>query len=219
MAYKRLNQIKELIRDGERVVDIGTDHAILPVMLVKEKITRSVTATEIAQGPYDIAKEYIYKNDMQDVIKLVKSNGFESISPRKFDTIVIAGMGGQLISDILSIKKTKFRARLILHATNNHHILRKKLSSTGYEIVNEYLVPEGKAQNIIIEADRNVWNTRLSKQEIYLGPKLIEKVKEPHINAYFKQQLEYFTNLLAKADKKEFKLWIKWYTKALEENK
>lgn len=217
--YKRLTQIKELIRENERVVDIGTDHALLPVMLVKERITRNVTATEVADGPYNIAKEYIYKNEMQDIIKLVKSNGFESISNRKFDTIIIAGMGAQLIVDILSLKDARFRQRLILHATKNHYILREKLSKMGYSIVDEYLVSEGKADNIIIEAERNIWNTRLTKIEKHFGPKLIEKKNEEHINVYFKRQLVHYKELFGKANKKEFKLYSKWLEKVLDEKR
>lgn len=217
--YKRLTKIKDLIRENERVVDIGTDHAILPVMLVKEKITRNITATEVAEGPYNIAKEYIYKNKLEDVIKLIRSDGFESVSNRKFDTIVIAGMGGQLIKKILSLKGTKFRQRLILHATNNIHIIRKKISKMGYSITNEYLILEGKVNNIIIEADRNIWNTRLTKKEIYFGPSLIKKAEENHIEIYFKQQLEHYRLLDEKANKKEFKLYIKWLEKILNEKR
>lgn len=217
--YKRLSKIKELIRENERVIDIGTDHAILPVMLVNEKITRNITATEISEGPYNIAKDYIYKNELQDIIKLVKSNGFESISPRKFDTIVIAGMGGILISNILSYKDVRIRQRLILHATNNHDILRNQLSKIGYEIKNEYLVYEGKAQNIIIEADRNIWNTRLTRMEKKFGPKLIKKINEDYIKKYFEDLLKYNKKLLAKVEKKEFKQNIKFLEKILNEKR
>ena len=105
---KRLETVIKLINLNERVIDIGTDHAYIPIELYKRDITPYITATEVVEGPYKIALDNIKKNDLKDKIRLIMSDWFDKISRRQFDTIVILGMGGSLIANILSPKRTKF---------------------------------------------------------------------------------------------------------------
>jgi tRNA (adenine22-N1)-methyltransferase len=211
---RRLEKVISLIKLNERVIDIGTDHAIVPIELYKRDITSNLTATEVAKGPYDIALKNIKENGLKDKIRLILSDGFENISPRQFDTIVILGMGGSLISKILSPKKTKIRARLILHATNSHDLLRKKVSSLGYEITEEYFIKEGKAENIIIVAERNPFKSRLTKYQRYLGPILMES-KDKLVLEYYKKQLTYLEDIYNKSNNKEHLKKIKMLRKVL----
>ena len=214
LKSKRLETVVNLIKLNERVIDIGTDHAYIPIELYKRDITSNLTATEVSEGPYNIALNNIKNAGLKDKIRLIMSDGFDKISPRQFDTIVILGMGGSLIAKILSPKRTKIRARLILHATNQHDVLRKKVSDLGYKITDEIFVKEGKANNIIIVAERNPFSSRLTKTQRFLGPVLMTKKDDEVIN-YYKEQLTYLENIYKKSNNKKHLKQIKMLRKVL----
>ena len=96
----RLAAISALVPDGARLADVGTDHALLPIRLLLDgKIQRAV-ATDIRPGPLSRAKENAYAAGVQD-LSCVLCDGLTGVSPDSVDTVVIAGMGGENIAEIL----------------------------------------------------------------------------------------------------------------------
>ncbi len=180
MKYKRLSFILERINKDERVLDVGTDHALLPIMLVKQGITNNVVASDVNQEPLNIAIENINNESLEDLIETRLMNGIEGIKENEFDSIVIAGMGGLTISSI--IKEKEFNGRYIIHSTTNLEELRLALQDIGYMINDEWVVFERKVHNVIIEAIPGDMN--LSEKEIFMGPKLIDKNDDEVINYY-----------------------------------
>ncbi len=208
MKYKRLNFIANQIKPNERVLDVGTDHALLPIFLVKNGITKNVIASDINKDPLNAAIKNIEKEKLSNLIELKLMNGIEGIKKNQFDTIVIAGMGGHTISKI--IKGNEFNGRFLIHSTTNIDDVRISLQNIGKKIINEWVIFEGKIHNIIIEAIDGKMN--LSKKEIFMGPSLITKNDESIINYY-----NYLYNLFKKNSKlsnnKKFKIeernWLK----------
>ena len=129
------------VRQGTRFADIGTDHAYLPIYLMKKNIISSAIAADINQGPLDKADENINKYGFKDSISTVLCDGLAKIEPDSVDDIAIFGMGGELIIKIVDeagwLKDT--RKRLILQPMTHPEKLREYLAKNGFYILGETL--------------------------------------------------------------------------------
>lgn len=151
MQTDRLNMIIRHISGGT-VADIGTDHAYIPVQLIKQKKARRVIATDVRQGPLEAAARSIARAGVKG-IELRLGSGLLPLKPQECDNIIIAGMGGELICTILKEgeKIAKSASRLLLQPMNSQDMLRDYLSKNGYRIICEDIVCEGfKVYNLII---------------------------------------------------------------------
>lgn len=97
----RLQAVASLVTAGHRVVDIGTDHAYIPIYLVRKGLADSAIAMDINEGPLKRAKEHVKESGMEGKIGLRLSDGFEKLRPSEADTAVLAGMGGPLMIRLL----------------------------------------------------------------------------------------------------------------------
>ena len=97
----RLKAIMDLVPEGCRLADIGCDHGKLPIALVQAKRIRKAIASDIAEGPLEMARENLEKYKAGAYIELRQSNGFSAYQPGEADCAVIAGMGGHEIRQIL----------------------------------------------------------------------------------------------------------------------
>lgn len=147
----RLLNITSYVK-GKTVADVGTDHAYVPLFLVSERICENAIASDVRTGPVEIAKSNIKKNGFEDKIEVRMGSGLSVLSPGEADDIIIAGMGGELIADILKAdEEVAKKSRLILQPMNSQYELRHFLSDNGYEIENEDISVEGfKVYNLIV---------------------------------------------------------------------
>ena len=148
----RLMKIAQLIPRGARIADIGTDHAYLPVYCVQNKISPCALAMDINEGPLSAAHANVCKYGVGSGIELRLSDGLSALEADEADVIVIAGMGGLLIRNIIDAKPSAAKTSLlILQPMNAAKELREYLYSSGYCIQNEYIAHEpGKYYNIIL---------------------------------------------------------------------
>ena len=133
----RLSAIADFIAKGSRVCDVGTDHALLAIHLIKSGIAKQVIATDIGKKPLKNALKNI-ENANVCGIDLRLCDGLSGISENEADTVVIAGMGGEVISGI--IKRGADIAKnvtLILQPTTSPEFLRLFLYNEGYRILEE----------------------------------------------------------------------------------
>ena len=147
----RLQMIADNIRKGETMADIGTDHGFLPIYLLKNGISPRVIMSDVNRGPLARAKENYCEAFGTDVIGDAADNadfrlgsGLETLGVGEVDDIVIAGMGGKLIVEILmtDFKKTASFKRIILQPRNGLGHLRSYLNAAGFRIEKELLVRE-----------------------------------------------------------------------------
>lgn len=142
----RLSLIASCVRQGCRVADIGTDHAYIPVYLVKNGISPFAYACDIGKGPLFNAKSTVLAENAQDKVKLVLSDGLDGLENGCAEDIIIAGMGGEIIADI--IRRAEWlmnnRFRLILQPMTMHHVLRKALNDMGFSPLGDMYCMEGK---------------------------------------------------------------------------
>ena len=94
----RLETIASFVPKGSIVADIGTDHGYIPIWLLQQKIAVKAIAMDIGEGPLKRAREHIVLYGLEDLIETRLSNGLSGLYPKEADTVVIAGMGGELIS-------------------------------------------------------------------------------------------------------------------------
>ncbi|MDY3928911.1 MAG: class I SAM-dependent methyltransferase [Clostridia bacterium] len=149
MITPRLQKIIDLV-DVETIADIGTDHAYIPIRLAEDKrITRAV-ACDKNEGPIEIARANVEKYGFDNIIELRCGDGLFPIDKGEVQTIIIAGMGGNLIGDIIEAQIGKAKsAKLILQPMNAQYELRKRLEKMGFDIFKEELAKEGyKIYNI-----------------------------------------------------------------------
>ncbi|MBQ3416272.1 MAG: SAM-dependent methyltransferase [Ruminococcus sp.] len=99
---RRLALCASYVAQDSRLADIGTDHAYLPIALCLDNKILSAVACDIAQGPLGRAKENILRYELADKIETRLSDGLQNVKKDEIDTVVIAGMGGELIAKILS---------------------------------------------------------------------------------------------------------------------
>ena len=140
----RLSTIASLVPNGARVCDVGTDHGYLAIHLKSSGIAERVIASDINVKPLENARGNIEKSGVSG-IELRLSDGLSKIKPDEADTFIIAGMGGEVISEIIKKGKeitTNNDITLILQPTTSPEFLRKFLCLNGYEILKEIAISE-----------------------------------------------------------------------------
>ena len=148
----RLKTICDFVIPGNIVADIGTDHAYLPIYLVEQGITNKALACDVHSGPYNAAKRAVNQAGLKDKIDVRLGDGITVISPGEVETVVIAGMGGTTMIDILTAKPevTASLQQLVLQPMNAAKNLRMWLNQNGWQITQENLVvDEGRLYEII----------------------------------------------------------------------
>ncbi|WKY46744.1 class I SAM-dependent methyltransferase [Eubacteriaceae bacterium ES3] len=142
----RLKRIAECASGFQTLADIGTDHGYIPVKMIQEGRVKGAIACDINRMPLQKAEDLIQANHLSDKIKTRLGSGLSVLEENEADLVVIAGMGGVLISDILeaSEKVAKSVNTLILQPMNAQNVLRHYLEDNGYNIVGEALAKEGK---------------------------------------------------------------------------
>lgn len=215
----RLELIAKQIKSDEKVLDVGTDHALLPIHLYKNNITKNIVASDINTKPLEFALNNIKKEGLENKIHLILMNGLQDVDINTFDTIIIAGMGATTIGEIIS--KKEFKGRYIIHSTTHIPDVRRYIQQIGHTITNEWVNQEGKIYNIIIET--RLGKMKLTDQEIYLGPCLINKPQES--NSYYKFLLKTLEKNANDSGIKELKIeerkWLEkqlWNEKKLKKN-
>ena len=138
----RLQKIADFVPEGTSVADIGTDHAHLPIWLIEQKKIKKAYAMDIGEGPLSRATEAIHKYQMDDVIETRLSDGLEKLEAGEADTVVIAGMGGPLICNILERRRDLWDSisQFILSPQSELQMVRKFLRDNGLAIVREEMV-------------------------------------------------------------------------------
>ncbi len=168
---KRLSTVASMVRRGSRVADIGTDHAYLPVYLVQAGICSGGIAADIRSGPLDAARRTVTEAGLTDVIALRLGDGLAPVAADEADDIVIAGMGGETIVEILSaadwVKDT--RLQLVLQPMTRAEELRRWLLTSGFTITEERLVRDGHRLYPVMAAAYTAAETETDEFAFYAG--------------------------------------------------
>ena len=167
----RLEACASFARHGKTAADIGTDHAYLPIWLIQNHISSRIFASDINQEPITVARKNIEAYGLNDKIITFTGDGLKKIQPEEVDDIIIAGMGGDNISSILSSAEwvRDPRYRLILQPMSHAERLREFLYVNGFEIVAEKAVCESGRLYTIICAEYAGKTIAFDDYDIYAG--------------------------------------------------
>ncbi len=155
MISKRLGSIAAMVRRDSRVADIGTDHGLLPIYLIEQHIAPAVIATDIGVSPAAVARKNVDAAGLGNSIAVRVGDGLAPLSPNDVDDIVIAGMGGETIADILQatpwIKHPRYR--LILQPMTHAEAVHGWLLQNGFSIREEQFLEDAGRNYILLYAE------------------------------------------------------------------
>lgn len=175
MLSKRLQKVADTVNKSNIVADIGTDHAYVPIYLVKNKVANKAIAADISQGSCKKAQLNVNNKHLNHLIDVRCGNGLEVIKADEIiDTIIIAGVGGLMTISVLeSNKKAVNNARqLVLQPQKDIYKVRQYIHSIGYKITNETMLVDNNKYYNIINAEKGI--EKYTELEYLFGKILIE---------------------------------------------
>jgi len=188
LLSKRLSAIAAEI-NTKSIIDIGTDHAYIPIYTCQQGITNRAIACDINKGPLDIARKNIKSAGLEHMIETRLSNGFENVKPGEAESAILAGMGGHLIINILKSASTVISKLeyLILQPQLDIPDVRRYIHKIAFKIDKERIIEDsGKIYNIIVCTKGNDEN--YTEANYVIGKKLIENPCETFVK-YLKKQI------------------------------
>lgn len=185
---KRLDIVSSFVSPGAKMLDVGSDHAYLPIALVKRGVISGAIAGEVVEGPFQSACQNVQKEGLTQQIQVRLASGLDAMTVEDgIEEIVIAGMGGRLISTILDQGQVKLQGiqTLILQPNNRENELRIWLEKHAYQIIAEEILEEaGKIYEIIVAKPGKM---TLSWVEQTFGPYLLKSKPEVFRKKWLKE--------------------------------
>lgn len=186
---KRLETVASFVTEGNRVVDVGTDHGYVPIYLVQTGKVPYAIAMDINKGPLLHAKENIKKAGLEKKIETRLSDGLYAYNLQEADSVIIAGMGGGLIIDILSESIDKWRGtELILSPQSEIELVRRFLCDNHMKIIKEtMLIDDGKYYTIMKAVSGSC---KYESVEEYRYGKLLLEEQNDILHRFLKRELD-----------------------------
>lgn len=181
----RLKHIAAMIPKCTCVADIGTDHGYIPIHCISNELCERAIASDINRGPIEISRKNIARYGHENEIATRVGPGLAVLKEGEADVIVIAGMGGILICDIIKehIKIAQGVACLILQPVQYPEVLRKYLAMSDFSIVDEDIVKDENKYYHIIKAVKGK-SENYEKEAYYYTGLINIKKKHPLLKDY-----------------------------------
>lgn len=167
---KRLETVASCVSSGGTVADIGCDHGFTSIYLIENEMARCGIAMDINKGPLEKAKSHIKQAGLEEKIETRLSNGLDKLEKGEADTILISGMGGALMRDILMKEKDKTLSvsELVLSPQSEIYLVRKCLHELGFFIDMEKMVFDmGKYYVVIRAVNTDIMKNIKTDSELY----------------------------------------------------
>lgn len=187
----RMQQVADFVIPCRTAADVGCDHGYVSIYLLQHGIAERVIAMDVRRGPLSRAEQNRDAAKLQESMECRLSDGLDRLNPGEADVIIIAGMGGPLMIDILERgrKKGALAKQLVLQPQSDIPAVRRYLHKTGYAIVREaFLKEEGKYYTVFqAEIVPAAW-TKQSGEEV--APAAWTKQSEEEASQEINVQLE-----------------------------
>lgn len=196
---KRLKFIANHIDKCRSIVDVGTDHGYIPIYAIKNNLCERVIASDINEDPVKKARLNVVSEGVSKEVEVRLGAGLNTITKGEVQGVIIAGMGGNLIKEILEkdIYKVPTFEFLILQPAQNPEVLREYLYCNGYEILDEDLCfDEGVYYELFKVKKAGKANViELNPISYEISPVLL-KNKHPLMNSYLESKEEKYNKIL-----------------------
>lgn len=189
---KRLNWIIEKLDKVQVIMDVGTDHGYIPIYLIKNNIAKKVIASDINKEPLKKAKINASLDGVLDKIDLRLGGGLSPLKNIEAEAVIIAGMGGNLIRDILEndLDKVKNLDYIILQPAQNPEVLRKYLYNNNYEVLDEDICLDENKYYEIFKVKYKTGDYILLEDIFYeISPTMLSK-KLPLLKSYIESKIK-----------------------------
>lgn len=202
---KRLRVVADMVKPGNAVADIGCDHGYLSVWLVREHIAAHAIAMDLREGPLSSAKENIRFFHQEQKIETRLSDGMDELKPGEADRIVIAGMGGILMRDILERGRecVLHCGQMVLQPQSDPDLVRKKVHELGFRITDERSCFEDGKYYVAFSCEPGIEEHPYNEAE-YLYGRILPAKKDPVYRKFLKTEEQKRAKLietLTKSDK------------------
>ena len=190
---ERLSLIASMVPQGKSVCDVGTDHGYLPAALCLSGKYPCITATDIREKPLENALKNLEKLGVKDV-KLILCDGLQGVKEDEAETVIIAGMGGDVISGIIDRCPFKERSVFILQPMTAAPVLREYLAKNGFYAEKEIAVTENRKIYSVMLYRFDGKKRTLSLAEKRIG--ILKPTNDENIK-YIKKQLDICNKCIA----------------------
>ena len=203
---ERLQSVAGMVTPGLRVADVGCDHAYLAIYLIKNGISPHVIAMDVGDGPLDIAREHVQEAGLNEEIELRLSDGLGELHEDEADCVVMAGMGGRLMTEIMSRGEAVCAnlRELILQPQSEIPMVRHFLEDNGYRIISEDMVLEDDKYYPMMKAVHGSMD--LEKEVYYRYGRILLREQHPVLRAYLRHERKILKDIrdeLLKAERTE----------------
>lgn len=201
MLSQRLLVLTEMIIKAEPTADIGADHGELAKFLLQKQIVPRVIASELGEGPYLRLLASLKDSPCREQIEVRQGDGLTVLKPGEVVNVVIAGLGGDGMVEILSRdwqKAASFK-RFVFQPMSRPGSLRRELSQNGWPILDERLVEENGRLFVAISSYPENKPYRLSALEIDIGPLLLRSeniLRTRYLKSYLQKYKVAYSGLL-----------------------
>lgn len=199
---KRMLAIANLVDNSKVLADVGCDHAYISINLLENGKAERIIASDLREGPLNIAKDNIKLEGFEERIETRLCAGLCGYEAGEVDTILISGMGGMLVKEILSesIDVVRRADTLILEPQSDLRVVRAYLKDIGFEIIDEDMLSEGGKYYQIMKAVKSERKMEAcddigAMAENEFGPVLIKK-KHPVLLEFLKKRKNHYERLL-----------------------
>lgn len=207
---KRLELVASFVPEGSRLADVGTDHGYIPIALAERNVICRAVAMDLRPGPLERAKAHICQAGLEEQIETRLSDGLKMLTPGEADTVIIAGMGGELVIHILEEGRHMWKdiSRFILSPQSDLDKVRRYLEQSGFAIGKEAMVEEeGKFYTVMEAAWRECPKSGSAGEEgkkswYAYGKHLIEN-KDPVLVSFLAKEEKRVTKVLSRLNHEE----------------
>ena len=187
----RLEMVVSFVKPGESAADVGTDHGHVPVELVRRGIVKRAYAMDVRKGPLSKAEENIAAARMNDRIETRLSDGVQKLSAGEAESVIIAGMGGELVIHIMEEGRHVWETveQWVLSPHSELHKVREWLDKNGFRIVREDMIfEEGKFYTVMDVRKGSVPEEQPVSEKSYRYGTYLKNTKNPVFLDFLKDE-------------------------------
>lgn len=194
----RLSTIISMVEPCDTAVDVGTDHGFVPITLVKQGQAHRAIAMDVRKGPLNRAQEHIKEQELTDRIETRLSDGLGALHPGEADTVIIAGMGGELMIRILEQGRHVWDSvkQWILSPQSDIDRMRHFLEDNGFMIEQEAMLSEDGKYYVIMKVKRSAGTMHYEKYIYYKYGRELIAANNPVLAEYLDREKHNMTELL-----------------------
>ncbi|MCR5509079.1 MAG: class I SAM-dependent methyltransferase [Lachnospiraceae bacterium] len=187
---ERLKAVSQLITPGLTVADVGCDHGYLAIYLIRNGISPHAIAMDVGEGPLSRAKEHVRESGLTEDIELRLSDGLCELKPGEADCVVMAGMGGMLMTDIMKRGREVLDGvkEIILQPQSDIGYVRRFLEDNGYMIISEDIVHEDGKFYPVMKAVHGEMD--LKSDAFYKFGSILLREQHPVLRMFLMQEMD-----------------------------